>query len=141
MINPAVRTMFGYLEGEMEGENLLSLVPELDDMEYETFEEFSNRGDLEIFDGEKQEYKNSEDYNYLEKFIYGRIDDEQVIDIKTKTNSGEILWVEMYIHRATIQSKTYFIVIIHDITESKLNDEEVLALNTLLEERVRALRE
>jgi len=140
MINPAVRTMFGYLEGEMEGQYLNQLIPELERLEYEAFEESSDRGDLEIFDELKQEKKNSEEYNYLEKFIYGRVDGEQIVELKTKTKAEDILWGEVYIHRVSVQSKTYFIVIIHDITESKLNDEEVLALNTLLEERVRELR-
>ncbi|MCW8930812.1 MAG: PAS domain S-box protein [Gammaproteobacteria bacterium] len=139
-INPAVRTMFGYMEGEMEGCNLLSLIPELEKLEYDEFEEFSDRGDLELFDAKQGEHKDPEEYNYLEKFIYGRVDGEQIVDVKTKDSDGNVLWVEMYIHRAKIQLKTYFIVIIHDITEKKLNDEEVLALNTLLEERVRELR-
>ena len=142
MINPAVRTLFGYLEGEMEGSSFLKLVPELEKLEYESFEEFSNRGDLEMFDTEDSSISTSmEDYNFLEKFIYGRMDGEQYQEIKTRTSDNEPIWVEMYCFRVTIEGEKYFIVVIHDTTEKKVNEQEVLALNTMLESKVRELRE
>ena len=141
MINPAARQIFRRLEGEMEGHNFLTLIPELDLIEYDYFEEISNRGDLEIFDddnddGDEALVKVPVDYNYLERFIYGRVNDNKRSMIRTKNKNGNILWLELSISKVEIDCGDYFIIIANDITENKLNEEKIIALNASLEKRV-----
>ena len=56
-VNPAVRSIFGYLEGELEGDSFLKLIPELEDMSYSFYDKFTSRGELELFDNQEQHFQ------------------------------------------------------------------------------------
>lgn len=137
-VNPAVRSIFGYLEGELEGESFLKLVPELEDMHYSFYDEFTSRGELELFDAEKDEggRKTTDESNFLERFYYGINETDEQGVIQTHNKSGELLWVNLFANRVTINANIYYIVIISDITETKLKEQEIVQLNESLERRV-----
>lgn len=137
-VNPAVRSIFGYLEGELEGESFLKLVPELENMHYSFYDDFTSRGELELFDDEKHgdNRKTTDDSNFLERFYYGISESEDQGVIKTNKKDGQQLWVDLFANRVTINAGFYYIVIVTNITETKLKEQEIVQLNESLEQRV-----
>lgn len=137
-VNPAVRSIFGYLEGELEGESFLKLVPELESMHYSFYDDFTSRGELELFDAEKEEQsgKTTDESNFLERFYYGINETEEQGVVQTHKKNGESLWVSLFANRVNINANVYYIVIISDITETKLKEQEITQLNESLERRV-----
>ncbi|NQZ07641.1 MAG: PAS domain S-box protein [Algicola sp.] len=137
-VNPAVRSIFGYLEGELEGESFLKLVPEMADLSYSFYDEFTNRGDLELFDdAEAVETRHTTDEsNFLERFYYGIQEGGEQGLLQTHNKNGDVLWINMFANRVAINANNVYIVIISDVTETKLKEQQIIQLNESLERRV-----
>lgn len=144
-VNPAIRSIFGYFEGEVEGEDLSMLIPELKEIKYQYFTHVSTRGELEMFNTENDfieeeelvpEAKKISDYNYLERFIYGHLADEKQGEIQTQKKDGSAIWVNVSMNKIYVRGEKMFAVIISDITKRVQKENEVRLLNEQLEQRV-----
>jgi PAS domain-containing protein len=137
-VNPAVRSIFGYLEGELEGESFLKLVPEMADLSYSFYDEFTNRGDLELFDETQavETRSTTDESNFLERFYYGIQEGEEPGLLQTHNKNGDVLWINMFANRVAINANNFYIVIISDVTETKLKEQQIIQLNESLERRV-----
>lgn len=136
-INPAVYNVFNYLEGEVEGEQLLKLLPELNDIQYDHFRGSIDSGDLEMFADESQIKKSSDSYNYLERFMYGDIVDGDKYIIQTKSKDGSSIWTTVSIDKDNFRGQSSFTIIIHDVTKLKQKELEVIQINDGLEQTVK----
>lgn len=145
LINPAVLKVFGYYEGEMLGQNLLKLLPELEFIEYESFEETTERGELEFFlDDEEEEAApeppaQEEGLNYLARFVNGHVaEGKKKGEIQTKDKHGQIKWVDVAISKINVEEHTFYSVVISDITDIKKSEGVLRRVNEHLEEMVAA---
>lgn len=135
-VNPAVRNVFKYMEGEVEAEPLLKLLPGLEEKQYDSYTVSCNRGDLEILTDETKNTSVSQ-YNYLDRFIFGSSSRGAKEILQARTKQGDLIWIQVTINRELIQTDIVYSVIIHDITQQKLHELEVDQLNAELEERVK----
>lgn len=137
-VNPAVRNIFGYLEGELEGESLLTLVPQLADMKYCSYDDFTSRGELELFDDERggDAHLTTDELNFLQRFYHGELSEGDKGVIETTNKKGEVLWISIFANLVTVHGQECYILIISNITETKLKEQEITQLNESLERRV-----
>ena len=139
-VNPAVRHIFGYLEGELEGQSLLALLPQLGEAKYSAYDDFTSRGELELFDDEQRgnEQLITDESNFLQRFYYGVSEQGDKSVIETTNRKGEVLWISLFANLVTAKGQECYILIISDITETKLKEQEITQLNESLERRVEA---
>lgn len=131
LINPAVRKVFGYLEGEVEGEGLSHLIPELESIEYESIDSAPDSGELELFldeDFEDEVDSDETEYNYLERFVYGQTGGKSKEEIQTRKKDGTPIWIELYISKILTDTNSIYSVFINDITERKRREKEAIQL-------------
>ncbi|MFT7185898.1 MAG: two-component system chemotaxis sensor kinase CheA [Pseudohongiellaceae bacterium] len=140
LVNPAVFKVFGYYEGEVMGHNLLMLLPELERIEYESFIEVMDRGELEFFGDDEEELDEillPENYNFLERFINGEVaKGKKKGEIQTKDKNGQIKWVDIAINKMNIDEEIMYSVVVNDITDIKKSEGALLRVNEHLEEMV-----
>jgi signal transduction histidine kinase/CheY-like chemotaxis protein len=137
MANPAVLNVFGYYEGEVEGENLEILIPELKNRKYKVLEAKIARGEAEFFSDDQLLTKGEEeDYTYLEKFIYGHPEEGKKSEILTKNKKGKPIWIDISVSVLKDQEQEKYCVTATDISELKNHDVKVSKLNEELELRV-----
>lgn len=126
-VNPAVYNVFGYFEGEVEGEQLSVLIPELASLEYSDFETTVQRGEVEILDDDALESFNEPEsptkpiaeFNYLERFVFGKVQSGKKGHIQTTNKKGEQIWIDISISQMENTDSKMYCVIINDITENK----------------------
>lgn len=130
-VNPSVRKLFGYLEGEVEGKALAFLIPELEIMKYDDFDVVPDSGELELFQsGELSDEEDdsssslTEEHNYLERFLFGRSNERNKGEIQTKKKDGTPIWIEMFVNRVHVSEKSIYSIFINDITSRKQREEE-----------------
>jgi len=144
LVNPAVYKVFGYYEGEVMGNSLLMLLPELDYLEYESFREVMDRGELEFFGDEEDSETDTEgdsaiaaNYNFLERFINGEVaQDKKKSEIQTQDKNGQIKWVDIAINKMNVDEEVMYSVLVSDITDIKKSEGALLRVNEHLEEMV-----
>ena len=143
-INPAVQKVFGYYEGEVIDNDILMLLPELEQIEYCEFNYEAERGELEFFPDDKSaelelsvKPEVSQKLSYLEKFVTGRIKNGKKGEIKTKNRHGNLLWIDLSVNKISIGTDTMFSVIISDITATKKSEEALRKINEHLEDLVK----
>ena len=136
-INPAVKSVFGYLEGEVENQNLLMLIPGLASAQYDYYNDVQNRGDLEIFDQQQPEHNVHLESSYLERFIQGRVNHGKKSEFQTTTKNNIPLWIDITVNKENINDDTNYFIIIHNITEQKQRQIEIEKLNEQLEDKVK----
>lgn len=128
-INPSVRKIFGYFEGEVEGKELSFLIPELESIQYDEFEFTTDSGELELFESEERdETITPEEFNYLERFIFGKLEQGIKQELQTRKKDGTPLWIRLSINRVMVEQKWIYSINITDITERKKKEEEALQL-------------
>ncbi len=139
MVNPAVYQVFGYLEGDLIGKNLSFLIPELESKEYDLFEKVTTRGELELLDNPSKskvdpdaKTNKQKEFNYIERFIYGRLHNKGKEEICTKSKNKNSLWIDLSINRIQSPDLNIYSVIIKDITRLKQSAEDLKRINVQL---------
>ncbi len=148
-VNPAIRDILGYFEGEIDNTSIYKLFPRLLSLEYTSFDSQEVRGELELLDDDEPD-ENQDDFstindvpeNPLERFINGHVaimenKNEHLITAK----SGLEMWLNLEISKAQVQDHYIYIITAQDITSKKLSEKEVLDLNMELLELNASLEE
>ena len=143
-VNPAIRKIFGYYEGDVEGKPLSMLVPELESMEYAYFTQVSMRGELEMFTADWDQGEDTlagdaitiADYNYLERFIYGHAHLTSKSEIETRKSDGTPIWIDLTVNKVIIDDQSLYTIVITEITSRKEKEVEIVRLNEDLEGKV-----
>lgn len=146
--NPAVRTIFGYYEGEIEGKDLSWLIPSLETIQYDSFETVSDRGELDLFIEKipnSPEPKSNTDtqtqsgYNYLERFLYGKKNETKKNEIEVQNKTGFTFWIDLYANKIKAADCIFYVFIANDITENKQQQAQIICMNDDLEQRTYSL--
>ncbi len=148
-VNPAIRDILGYFEGEIDNTSIYKLFPRLLTLEYTSFDSQEVRGELELLDDDDtDEIKddvsclNNIPASPLERFINGHV---AILENKKEhlltAKSGLDIWLNLEISKAQIQDHYIYIITAQDITSKKLSEKEVIDLNMELLELNASLEE
>lgn len=128
---PRVRTIFGQNEGEIEGQTLADLIPELEMLAQLEFCPIEARGGLGAMDDDDVRMA---DCAYLE-YLAAREANEGAYELQTLVNGREG-WLKLCTYKLMHDDQVIFTVLISDISQRKKTELEIQALNENLEQRV-----
>lgn len=128
---PRVRTIFGQNEGEIEGQTLADLIPELEMLAQLEFSPIEARGGLGAMDDDDVRMA---DCIYLE-YLAAREANEGAYELQTLVNGREG-WLKLCTYKLMHDDQVIFTVLISDISQRKKTELEIKALNENLEQRV-----
>lgn len=137
-INPAVKDVTGFLEGELEGTSIYEWLPGLKDIEYQSFTSVISHGEIEFLDTDDDETNIDDPQNPLERFIRGTTEFDHLKHEQLSHNKrGEALWFDARINRFEQPEQDLYVVICTDISQRKEREQQILELNLSLEDKVK----
>ncbi len=128
---PPVRRIFRKNEGEVEGQALLSLLPELEAFAGEEYIRVEARGGVDLWEEEKQDKAG---LSFLECLAY-RAHRGGRVEVLAKA-CAEPIWLEVAVYKLNLHDELVYAVLIFDINHRKKIEESIRDLNENLEQKV-----
>lgn len=133
-VNPAVRDIFGLLEGEIEGTNIETILPNIFDNTKNCNDLFVSRGELELF--EESVPLDVESSNSRLEVLGGVIGDQKQKVIVKYGRGNKEKWLEVKLNQFTHDDSFLFLMVINDVTDTTRQKIELDKINESLEKRV-----
>lgn len=129
---PRVRTIFKKNEGEIEGQTLCEVVPELGQLAQLEFTPVEPRGGIDLMEDIDEVVTSNCDYMECLAAHQQQFGNYEVLT----TIAGEPRWLMLATYKLSHEGKIVFSVLLADITQRKSTEEEIRQLNENLEQRV-----
>jgi len=128
--NPTVRQLFAKQEGEVEGTEVSTLLPELEHLSQQEVTPIAARGEVDLFDGKVD----VADAYYLEVLAAMKNDGN---NFETRLIcGGQVKWLKVDCYKLRIGRHLAFSLLVHDISKRKQNEAKIHELNQNLEQKV-----
>ncbi len=128
---PPVRRIFHKNEGEIEGQTLPDVIPEVEMLSMMEFTPIEARGGMALMTDDDVE---TSDSLYLE-YLAAYEQEQGSYEMQAQVNGAE-RWLKLATYKLIYEDKLHFTVLVSDITRRKHTEIEIKQLNENLEHRV-----